>query len=269
MNAAFLITFREGLEAAVIVGILLSAVRLFNAHKKSLVIWAGVAGGIIASFLFAWIFNTFTSGFEGTNEKVYEGILMFLAAGIIIHMIFWMKEQAKSIRKKLTKKVELSLSNNDLWSLGGLAMIAVMREGIETVIFMKALIVQSETSNAIFSGILGIIAAVTLAIIVFTGLKKLPIKSFFQFTSLFLIFIAAGLLAHGMVEFQGADWFPTFVKPLYDLHPVLSEKEGFGAILKALFGYDADPSLIAVIVYNVALWGLLWKFWLSENQAKD
>ena len=267
LNAAFLITFREGLEAAVLVGILLSALRFFNAQKKSFVIWSGVGAGIVASFLFAWVFTVFTSGFEGVNEKVYEGILMFAAAGIIIHMVFWMKKYAANIREKLTKKVELSITNNDLWSLGALAMVSVMREGIETVIFMKALIVQSETSNAIVSGALGIIAAVSLAVIIFTGLKKLPLKKFFHFTSLFLIFVAAGLLAHGIVEFQGAKWIPTFIKPLYDLSPILSEKEGLGAILKALFGYDANPSLIAVVVYNLALGGLLWGF-MRKNASK-
>ena len=246
MNAAFLITFREGLEAALIVGILFAALRAFKAQQKSFVVWLGVLVGIMLSFLFAWGFAAFTAGFEGKTEKLYEGVLMLVAAGLITHLVFWMRREGKRITKKIHQKVKENLVTGSLWGIGLLAALSVAREGIEIVIFFQALLIQSEESVSIVSGVLGILAAVFLAGIIFFSTQKVPVAKLFQGLSCFLVFIAAGLIAHGVVELQGAQVFPTFIKPLYDLAPLLSEKEGIGGFLKAGFGYDANPSLLAV-----------------------
>jgi len=253
MNAAFLITFREGLEAALIVGILFAAMKALGAQKKNFVVWLGVLVGLLLSFIFAWAFATFTTGFQGTIEKLYEGILMLVAAGIITHLIFWMRKEGKNITKNLKQKVKDHLDTGSLWMIGTLAAIAVAREGIETVIFFQALFVQSGEQISIMSGILGVLSAVVLACIIFFSTRNVPIGKLFNYLSYFLILIAAGLVAHGIVELQGADVIPTIVKPLYDLSTILSEKEGLGAFLKAGFGYDANPSLIAVIGYLIYL----------------
>ena len=253
MNAAFLITFREGLEAALIVGILFAAMKALGAQKKNFVVWLGVLMGLFLSFVFAWAFATFTTGFEGATEKLYEGILMLVAAGIITHLIFWMRKEGKNITKNLKQKVKTHLDQGSLWMIGALAAIAVAREGIETVIFFQALFVQSGENISILSGILGVVSAVVLACVIFFSTRKVPVGKLFDYLSYFLILIAAGLIAHGVVELQGANIIPTIIKPLYDLSTVLSEKEGLGAFLKAGFGYDADPSLLAVLGYVLYL----------------
>ena len=253
MNAAFLITFREGLEAALIVGILFAAMRALGAQKQNFVVWLGVLAGVFASFAFAWFFAVFTGGFEGKSEKLYEGILMFAAGFIITHLIFWMKAQGRNIAKKMNQRVKESLKTGSLWTIGLLAAIAVAREGIETVIFFQALFVQSEESISIVSALLGVGSAIVLACMIFLSTLKVPIGKLFDAMSYFLILIAGGLIAHGVVELQGAEVIPTLVKPFYDISSILSEKEGMGAFLKAAFGYDANPSLIAVAIYWVYL----------------
>ena len=103
-----------------------------------------------------------------------------------------------------------------------------------------------------------------LACVIFFSTKKVPVKKLFSYMSYFLILIAAGLFGHAIVEFQGADVIPTFIKPIYDLSAILSEKEGLGAFLKAAFGYDANPSLLAVLGY----WLYLSLVYLGFRKAR-
>lgn len=264
MNAAFLITFREGLEAALIVGILFTAMRALGAQKKSFVLWIGVALGLLLSLVFAWAFATFTAGFQGASEKIYEGLLMFAAGFIITHLIFWMKAQGRDIAKKLKQQVSDNLKAGTCWMIGLLATIAVAREGIETVIFFQALMVQSDTTVSILSGVMGVSLAIVLAVIIFVSTRKVPVGKLFHYLSCVLILIAGGLVAHGVVELQGAGWLPVVQKPIYDLSGILSEKEGLGAILKAGFGYDANPSLIAVVVYWIYL-GVVGRMYFRQS----
>jgi high-affinity iron transporter len=253
MTAAYLITFREGLEAALIVGILLSCARVFKTRKVQAYVWGGVLMGLILSLIFAYVFSHIIGGFEGTVEKVYEGVLMLGAAALITHLVVWMRHRGKGLEDSLNKKIVQSVEAGTLWMIAFIAMMSVVREGVETVIFFQALMAQAGGDAPILSGVLGVLSAVLLAVIIFYTTKKVPVKSFFQYTAYFLALIAAGLLGHGIVELQGAHWLPTVVKPLYDISSVLPESEGVGALLKAGFGYDANPSLLAVLGYLIYL----------------
>lgn len=257
---AFIITFRESLEAAIIVGILFAVLQSYQADQFKKYVWAGVGAGILVSIIFAYIFAEFLGGFSGKAEKVYEGFLMIGAAALITHMVFWMKGQAGVFKENVSQKVKSSLLKKAALPMFFLAFFSVIREGVETVIFFQAIDAQSDTGISIMGGIVGVI----LAIVIATGIQRLAIKisykRFFQITGGFLIFIAAGLVAHGIVEFQGADWLITFQKPLFDISSILSEKTGIGSFLKALFGYDANPSLLAVIGYVSFLVVAFWQW---------
>lgn len=255
----FIITFRESLEASVIVGMLLAILQAFHIEKKSLYIWGGVVTGVIGSLIFAAIFHYFLGGFSGKAEKIYEGILMFLAAGMITHMVFWMGKRTKYLRTELKNKVENIIESKTLWMLGALSFFAVVREGIETVIFLNAIDAQSDWWTFCIA-IFGIISAIILSIGIYYGSKNIPTRKFFHISSIFLLFIAGGLIAHGIVELQGAGWLPTYIKPVFDLSGVLSEKEGIGQFLKALFGYDANPSLFALIAYGIFIPTSVWYY---------
>ncbi len=269
MAPAFLITFRESLEAAVIVGILLAVLRTMGQSKRSIFIWSGAGVGIILSLIFAWVFKTFLGGFEGAAEEIYEGIMMLFAAGLITHLLFWMQKHSHQIKESLERKVTDILERKELWLLFFLACFSVLREGVETVIFLQAISLQSDSVFAFWAASVGCLAAIILAIAIFWSSKSISPKKFFQATSVFLVFVAAGLLAHAIVEFQGAGVLPTLIKPVFDLSGVLSESEGLGAILKALFGYDANPSLIALIAYGGFLFAsFLLLFRNSQVQKK-
>ncbi len=250
---AFLITFRESLEAAVIVGLIFSILKSLGKKEGYKYVWFGVGAGVLGSLIFAWIFSKFWGGFEGKTEKVYEGILMIAAALLITHMVFWMKKKAKILKKHISEKVEGYISSGSIASLFFLTFFSVIREGVETVIFFQAIDTQSNTGISIIGGIIGVVLAIGLAVLLQRLTRNVAFKTFFSVTGILLLFIAAGLVAHGIVEFQGANWIPTFIKPIWDTSAILSEKEGLGSFLKALFGYDANPSLLAVIGYILFL----------------
>ncbi len=246
---AFLITFRESLEAALIIGILFSLLKALKKTEFNKYITLGVLAGILGSLIFAYIFMNFLGGFEGKSEKIYEGILMFLAAGLITHMVFWMKSHARFIKKNMTVKIKKSLQHKSILPIFLLAFFSVIREGVETVVFFQAIDVQSNGGISVIAGIMGILVAIGLALFLNQFSRKISFEKFFKYTGILLIFIAGGLLAHGIVEFQGAGIFPTYLKPVYDLSGILSEKNGIGSFMKALFGYDANPSFLAILGY--------------------
>lgn len=246
----FIITFRETLEAALIVGLLLSLVNAFYKKfwKAHLYIIYAVFAWVVFSFIFSFLFDTLFWGFEGKTEKVYEWFLMIAAFLMISHLLLWTNKNSKKIAEQIKQKVETALLKSELWVITAIAFFSVVREGVETVIFLNALNTSTE-SGSIFIWILWVIIAIILSCILFFSLKKINISAIFKTTNVLLLLIAAGLLAHGIVEFQWAGVLPTFVKPLFDLSWILSESEWIGSFLKAMFGYDANPSLIAVIAY--------------------
>ncbi len=262
---AFLITFRESLEAGVIVGMLFAILHMFEKQKRDIYLWTGVIAGLICSIIFAWIFHVFLGGFEGKNEKIYEGILMVVACGLITHMVFWMREKGKCLKRDVAEKIHVILKKMTLWMLAVLSFCAVIREGIETVIFLNAIDAQGNGAISLVWGAFGIITAVALSYGIYFSSHKVNPKQFFQISGGVLLVMAAGLLAHGIVEFQGAQWLPIIQKPLYDLSNIFSESEGLGLYLKALFGYDANPSLIAVVAYWMFI-GVVGAFYFRRQK---
>lgn len=262
----FFITFRESLEAGIIVGMLLGILQALYAQRHVIYIWMGVALGVVCSILFAWLFYVLAGGFVGRAEEIYEGVLMLVACGLITHMVFWMREKAKTLRTGLKKQVQEIVSSKTLWMLAFLSFCAVVREGVETVIFLNALDVHDSGAIGYLFAVLGILAAVALCIGIYYGSKKVPVKAFFHVSGVLLLIIAGGLLAHGIVELQSAGLLPIIMKPVYDMSALLNEKEGIGQFLKALFGYDANPSLIALVAYFLFVPFSLWFY--HKGQTK-
>ncbi len=261
----FIVTFRETLEAAIIIGLIFSMLRVFGVQKKKKrYITVGIIVGIVMSFLFALGFQQLFWGFEWKVEKLYEGILMFLACGLITQFLVWTNTNFKDIGTKLKKSVEKIVSSGQLWMLSFLAFASVVREGVETVIFFNAL-GFSLLSNDTWYAIIGVFAAIGVSYILFFTIKQVDISRVLRYTNVLFILVAWGLLAHGIVELQGAGVIPTVIKPVFDLSGILSETEWIGAILKASLSYDANPSLIAFVAYVLYVSGFLYHFFLKKR----
>ncbi len=257
MISSFIITFRETLEAALIVGIILAYLIKTKREKYNNVIYLGIASAIVGSIIGAFLFNALAGGFTGRAEEIFEGIAMLFAAFLITFMILWMLKQ-KHIVLDLHRKVEREVTEQHKLGLFLLVFISVLREGIETIIFLGAASFISTAKNSLIGALLGIIAAIILGYAMFIGSKKINIKTFFNVTSIILILFAAGLVAHGVHEFQEAKILPTYIEHVWDInpplnldgsYPLLHENGVIGSVAKGLFGYNGDPSLLEVFAY--------------------
>ena len=179
---------------------------------------------------------------------------MFLATGILTWMIFWMRRQAINIKAHLHAQVQSALAGGSSVGLVVLAFIVVVREGIETVLFLFAATRVAE-SPALFAagGLLGLAAAVAIGYSIYKGSSGLNLRTFFNVTSVVLIIFAAGLLAHGIHEFQEAGIIPVVIEHVWDINYILPEKSTLGQFLTAIIGYNGNPSLIEVSAYFVFL----------------
>ncbi|MCH8908930.1 MAG: FTR1 family protein, partial [Candidatus Heimdallarchaeota archaeon] len=193
--AAFFITLRETMEAALIIGILLAYLAKTGNDQFKKDIWIGTVLAIIASIVSAIAFEVFRGGFEGDDEKIFEGIVMILAAAVLTWMIVWMISHSRTLKFELEEKTKIAVSENKKYAMVGIAFISVFREGIETVLFL-ATILEGEGVVAGLSGALtGILVASVLAVLLFQGSINLDLRKFFNITSVVLILFAAGLFA--------------------------------------------------------------------------
>lgn len=247
----FIITFRETLEVALIIGIILSYLTRTKQTKYNNVVYVGIISGIVASIIGALLFTKIAGGFTGRAEEIFEGITMLVGALLLTTMILWMMEQ-KHIARELEHRVGEELAEVHKFGLFLLVFIAVLREGIETVIFLGAMSFAS-TNNNMIGALAGIIVAIFLGYVIFVGSMKINIKKFFNITSILLILFAAGLVAHGIHELQEAKIIPTVIEHVWNINPILDENGHIGSILKGLFGYNGDPSLIEMLSYLIYL----------------
>ena len=243
----FVITFREALEAALVVGIILVYLVKTGNTKYSKFVWSGTFSAIIGSVILALLFSRFAGGFTGATEQIFEGMTMLVAAVLLTTMIFWMLKQKHLIAEHI--KIQLSKHIEAEYEIGifALAFVMVLREGVETVIFLNATAFIGQFY--FLSGIAGILFAVALGYVIFAGIKKIDLKHFFSFTSVLLILFAAGLVAHGIHEFEEAGVMNPLKAPLYNVNHILNENGILGSFLKALFGYNGNPSLMEVTSY--------------------
>lgn len=265
MLSSFIITFRETLEAALIVGIILSYLAKTDQTRYNNVLYISVISGIFASIIGAILFKTLAGGFSGKAEKIFESFTMLVGAVLLTTMILWMMKQ-KHVALEIESKVAQELTKTYKFGLYTLVFIAILREGIETIIFLYASILMS-SGNTMLGALSGIIAAIFLGFAIFAWSKKVNIKRFFNVTSVLLIFFAAGLTAHGAHELQESGIIPTVIEHIWDInpkpnpdgtYPFFHENGYIGGIFKSLFGYNGNPSLFEVISYSIYLVIVYW-----------
>jgi high-affinity iron transporter len=248
-----LITLREGLEAALIVGIVLGVLRTLGHDQGKRPVWLGVAAAVLTSIAAGLGLNALGIAFEGRGEEIFEGFAMLLAAAVLTWMIFWMQRQGRQIEAELEADVRKAATRSSHWALFGLAFVAVVREGIETVLFLTAAAFSSTPAQTLVGAVLGLGLAIVIGWLIFAGGSRLNVRAFFRTTGLLLLLFAAGLVAHGVHELQEAGLIPIVVEHLWNINHILDENGLVGSMLKALFGYNGNPSLIEVISYVVYL----------------
>lgn len=250
MLPAFLLSLREGLEAALIIGIVLGALRKINRPDLKPAVWAGTFSAVFVSLLVGGLLTALGLSLAGKAEEIFEGFTMLLAAGILTWMIFWMNRQGRLLHTELEGGVrKAAAGGSGQHALFGLAFLAVVREGIELALFLSAAAFAVQGGGTLPGALLGLGASILLGRLLFTATLRLDLRRFFQVTGILLILFAAGLAAHGVHEFNEAGWIPPLVEHVWDINPWLNENSTAGSILKALFGYNGNPSLTEALVY--------------------
>lgn len=250
MLPAFLLSLREGLEAALIIGIVLGTLRKMNRTDLKSAVWAGTFSAVIVSLLAGGLLTALGLSFEGKAEEIFEGFAMLLAAGVLTWMIYWINRQGRHMNSNLEGGVrKATTSGTGRRALFGLAFLAVVREGIELALFLTATTFALQGGQTLAGAVLGLGAAILLGWLLFSATLRLDLRRFFQVTGFLLILFAAGLVAHGVHEFNEAGWIPSIVEHVWDVNPWLNENSFVGGLLKALFGYNGNPSLTEVLAY--------------------
>jgi high-affinity iron transporter len=268
MLPTYLLSLREGLEAALIIGILLGALSKIRRTDLSTTVWLGTLSAIGVSILSALLLTIFGMSLEDPAEAIFEGITMLIAAGILTWMIFWMSKQARFLKSELEAGVNKAAASAGKSGIFWLAFIAVVREGVELALFITAAFfagnqsgVTSDIIQTLVGTILGVGTAALLSWTLFATAVRLDLRRFFQVTGLLLILFAAGLIAHGVHEFNEVGWIPSVIEHVWNLDSVISESSLLGQLLKTLFGYSSAPSLTEMISYFVyiVVVTILWR----------
>ncbi len=249
MLSAFLITLREGLEMSLIVGIILAYLARTGYRREFGAIWAGVAGAVGVSALAGGIIVATASEFSGRGEQLFEALAMLTAVAVLTFMIFWMRRQAATLRSDLQSRLNNALRAGSSGALVVLTIVSVGREGIETALFLFATARASAAVPALAGAVLGLVAAVLLGVLIYRGSYRLNLRTFFNVTSLLLLFVGAGLFARGIGELQGAGLVPPIVPHMWNTDAAVPEASAAGSLLQAVFGYISAPSLVQVVLY--------------------
>jgi high-affinity iron transporter len=249
MFPSFLLSLREGLEAALLIGIVFGTLRKMNQQQLRFTVWAGTLSAIFVSLIAALVLNRLGTQFEGKAEEIYEGITMLSAAAVLTWMIFWMQRQARSLKTGIELDVKQAMMKNGGKALFLLAFLIVVREGIELVLFLTAAAIATSSHQTLIGAVLGLATSVLLGWLLFSTTIKLDLARFFKVTSILLVLFAAGLVAYGVHEFNEAGLIPPIIEVVWDINYLLDEKSIFGSFLKAIFGYNGNPSLSEVLAY--------------------
>lgn len=253
MGANLLITLREGLEAALIVSILLVYLRQLGRADRNHLVWWGTGLAIAVSLVVGAVIFAAAGGFEGKAEETFEGLVSLVAVAVLTWMIFWMRRQGARLRSELQDRVDTALLGGGL-ALASLAFVVVLREGIETALFLFA------TAKATAEGtggawgqaagaVSGLAIAIVLGYLLYRGGIRLNIRTFFRVTGALILIVAAGLFAFSVHELQEAGYLPFLTGTAFDVSSTLPDDAGVGALLRALIGYQANPTWLEVVAW--------------------
>ncbi len=265
----FLIMFREGLEAALIVSLIASYLKRTERHRFMPAVWSGVVIACLLCLGLGWLINETTGEFPQKEQELFEGIVALIAVVVLTWMVFWMRKAAQSIKTELHDAIEnaLNQSNGQSWALVAMVFFAVAREGLESVFFLLAAFQQDVGIGAPVGAMSGLAAAVVAGAFLYWGGVKLPLKAFFHWTAVFILFVAAGLAAGAIRAFHEAGFWNYFQTIAFDLSNVLSTHTLLGTTLEGLLGYQETPSVSEVSVYLLYLFPALVCFFYQPKSG--
>jgi len=277
------LAFREGLEATLVVVIILLYLKKTNQRGYNKYVYFGSILAIFSSITFAIIFSMVFGGFSGILEEIFEGSTFIISGIFIVTLVLWVSKEGPKMRKHLEEKLEKSIERQKAFSISILTFIIIIREGIELVLLLTgtASIGSINQTTLILGSTIGLGISVIIGLLTFYGIKSIDLSKFFKATNIILILFAAGLITFGIHEFIEAGIINPIIEEVWNIKHILPEAfpdgnpatpmwlEIIGSLLKALFGYNANPSLLEVIIYPsllISIGLISLKLWKRTNK---
>jgi high-affinity iron transporter len=249
VTAAFFITLREGLEAALIVGIIAAYLVKLGRRDALRGVWVGVGAAVTLSIVVGVLVVATVGRLPLVVQESIEGIAAVLAVIVLTWMLFWMRRQGRAIKGELEHGVDIALAGGSMLALAGLAFVSVAREGLETVLFLFAIGSSSGPAlQTLVAAIAGLVVAVGIGYAIFAAGVRIDLRRFFTITGVVLIFVSAGLCAFAVHEFGEAGLISN-TGTVFDLGSILPVSSALGSVLAGLFGYREAPTPLEVFAY--------------------
>src|SRR5262245_6770370 len=262
MGATFVVTLREGFEAALLLGIIYAYLAQTDLRRYHGWVTTGAMLGFAASIVLGIIVSFVSGPLLDIGPDLIAAAVMLLAVVLLTWHAWWMQQHARAISGQVHRQIDEARATGRLSVISVLAFTAVLREGAETVLFLWGLMTQVPMSG--FEGITGatggVLVAAVLGWLVFRGGRRIPVRRFFAILHVLLVLVAAGLLASALSRLDNLGYVPS-TQTLWDTSSVLEDGKGLGGFLAGLIGYRARPSLlegIAWLIYVVSVGVLLW-----------
>ena len=267
MLVAFLIMLREGIEASLIVGIIASYLAQTGRRQFLGAVWIGVGLAAAICLVIGLGLHAASAEFPQRQQEMFESIVALVAVVILTSMVFWMKSAAKSIKAHLHDRVDASMqtSRSAALALVGMAFIAVGREGLESVFFLLAIFEQSTGYAVPIGAGLGLVGAIGVGFLIYYFGVRLDLRRFFRFTGVFIIVVAAGLLAGGLRSLHEAGVWNGLQQVVADWSNVLPQDSAVGTVLAGMFGYTDTPTLGEALIYFAYLIPALVLFFMPAR----
>lgn len=251
LTAGFLTGLREGVEAALIVAIVLAYLSRTGNGSQAPKVWLGAGAAVLLSLVAGILIFQTVGALEEPYEQVFEAVTFIIAAAVVTWMLFWMRRQSAGLRGDLQARVDRVLTEGTVLGLALLAFTAVIREGIETSLFLVGQATAADTGAAsvVVGALIGLAGAVAIGWIFYTGSRRIDLRSFFRWTGIGLVFLAAGLVSRAAHELVEIGAIPIGSQTAFDMSGVLPHESGIGQFLRAIFGYSSTPEVTTLVVY--------------------
>ena len=250
MLATLVIFLREGVEASMIIAILLAYLNRIGRRDHFRDVFIGVGAALILATAGGAIAYTTIRSYDGSRvQTIFETVTYLVAATVLTYMTFWMRHHARSLSKELRARAEAALDGRARWGLGLLAFQAVGREGLETVVFTLAIIFSTSAASALSGAVIGLAGSLVIAFVIYRLGHRLNLSRFFTVIGVLLMVFAAGLLADAVQNMQELGWLPVLDTPMWHSASLLSQDSAFGDVLHSFFGYSDAPTPLQLLVY--------------------
>lgn len=264
MLVPFLIMLREGVEAALIVGIVAGYLKQTGHAAWMPAVWVGILLAVALSLFVGAALQIASAEFPQKAQELFEAIVGLVAVFVLTTMVFWMRKAARSIKAELHASIDSALAASGGgakgWALVGMVFFAVAREGLESVFFLLAVFQQSSGAAAPLGALLGIAAAIAIGWGIYAGGLRLDLRRFFRWTGIFVLIVAAGILAGSVRALHEAGVWNQLQTIAFDVSGVLPMDSLIGSVFAGIFGYHDTPAVGEVLAYVVFLAVTLFAF---------